>query len=79
MGSGMMMDEKMMGERWTGHGMMSCCGSPVGIIHFLGGAGVALLAVSYFNIPDVMFWGWVLVVAAIVGHLWKMMMWKKIM
>lgn len=75
----MNMDKDMMHQPGMGKGMglMMCCGSWFGIVHILGGAGIALLLVSYFNVPDIMFWGWVLLGAAVLGHFWKMMMWKK--
>ncbi len=34
----------------------------------LGGVGVGLLVASYFNFPMMVFWGWVLVGVALVGH-----------
>ncbi len=78
MDQGMMMEKGMMPhDKMMGMGWMSCCGSSFGLIHLLGGAGIALLVVSYFSVADTMFWGWVLVGVALVGHLWKMMMWKK--
>ncbi len=61
------------GGECGGGTMMGCCASWKGITHLIGGAGLALLVVSYFGVSDILFWGWVLVGIAIGAHLWKMM------
>jgi len=44
-----------------------------GIVHVVGGIGVGFLLVNYLGLTDIMFWGWLLVVASLVGHFfWKM-------
>lgn len=50
------------------HCMMCCCTSWGGLTHAAAGAGLALLIVSYFSVPNLIFWGWVLVGAAVIGH-----------
>lgn len=49
--------------------MMSCCASWIGLIHAVGGVGVGFLLASYVAIPNLIMWGWVLVVLSAVGHL----------
>ena len=46
-----------------------CCVSGCGMIHFIGGAGVAFLLVEYFGLTSLMTWGWLLVIVAVLGHL----------
>lgn len=55
--------------------MMCCCTGSNGIVHILGGAGLALLLSNYLGIPNEVFWGWVLVGAAVVGHVMMMKRW----
>lgn len=49
--------------------MMSCCTSSWGMIHLAGGVGLGFLLASYFAIPGMMLWGWILIAVALVGHL----------
>ena len=58
-----------MDEREMGMPMYSCCMSNSGMIHFIGGVGVAFLLVEYFGLVNLMTWGWVLVIIAVLGHL----------
>ncbi len=50
-------------------GMYGCCMSGCGVVHFIGGVGIAFLLVEYFHLSDLLVWGWALVVVAILGHL----------
>lgn len=51
----------------------SCCWGPFGLIHLLGGVGLGFLLAYYFNLTDLLLWGWLLVLVGILGHfLWKM-------
>lgn len=54
--------EKMMG-------MYACCMSSCGIVHVIGGVGLAFLLVEYFHLADLMIWGWVLLAISVLGHL----------
>lgn len=54
------------------HCMMCCCTGTNGIVHIVAGAGLALLISNYFVLPSEVFWGWVLVGLAVVGHVWMM-------
>ena len=58
-----------MEEGGLGVGMYSCCLSSCGLIHFIGGVGVAFLLVEYFGLTGLMTWGWILVIVAVLGHL----------
>lgn len=51
----------------------SCCISQSGLIHLVVGLGLGFLIVSYFEVTNVMVWGWVLVALGVLGHfVWKM-------
>lgn len=50
-----------------------CCASKIGLVHLIGGVGIGFLIVHYFNLTDVLVWGWVLVGLGLLGHLF----WKK--
>lgn len=58
------------------HCMMCCCTGSNGITHILAGAGLALLVSNYFVIPSEVFWGWILVGMAVIGHVWMMKRWE---
>lgn len=65
-----------MAKRSKDNSVMSkftCCMNTCGIVHVVGGIGVGFLLVNYLGLTDIMFWGWLLVVASLVGHFfWKM-------
>lgn len=48
--------------------MMGCCASWSGLIHVVGGIGIGFLLASYIAVPNMIMWGWVLVVASALGH-----------
>lgn len=50
-------------------GMIDCCGSFSGIIHFVAGVGVAFLIVSYVAVPNMVMLGWALVGLGVLGHI----------
>jgi hypothetical protein len=51
----------------------ACCMSTCGMVHIVAGIGVGFLLVNYLGLTEVMFWGWLLVIASVVGHFfWKM-------
>ena len=49
--------------------MYKCCMSGCGIIHMIGGVGLAFLLVEYFRLGNLLLWGWALLAIAILGHL----------
>lgn len=59
------MMKKMM-KHWKEYGM-------IGITHAIGGIGVGFLLTAYLGVGGVM-WGWILVVIAVVLHLYLYMM-----
>jgi hypothetical protein len=62
-------------EGMCGYGMTGCCMSSCGIVHFIGGIGVAFLLVEYFGLMNLLGWGWVLVIVAVLGHMMKKNKW----
>ena len=52
-------------------GMWGCCYSGFGLIHFIGGVGVAFLLVEYLGLTGLLTWGWIFVIIAVFGHLMK--------
>lgn len=43
--------------------------SGCGLIHLIGGVGLAFLLVEYFRLGNLLVWGWALVAIAVLGHL----------
>ena len=49
-------------------GMVTCCGSWVGLVHLVGGIGLGFLLASYVVIPSMIMLGWGLLVLSLLGH-----------
>ncbi len=51
----------------------NCCMSHSGLTHGVAGVGIGFLLVYYLGLSNLMVWGWVLVLAGLVGHIIKKM------
>jgi len=49
-------------------GIITCCGSWVGLVHLVGGIGLGFLLASYVTIPSMIMWGWILLGLSLLGH-----------
>lgn len=47
---------------------MECCRGQFGLVHIVLGVGVGLLLVYYFNLSNLLMWGWALLLVGLLGH-----------